>query len=116
MEGVTSKGLGCGRSPQALRYPCGAVSTPQSPDTPRRRTGVTFQELPDGSAVLVDESTGSTYALNATAAQAWQLCDGQRTLDDIADALLDKYEATPEQVVETLQSFVAHLREIGVLE
>ena len=85
-------------------------------DTPRRRASITFQALPDGSAVLVDEATGSSYALNATAAQAWQLCDGQRTLDDIAAALLDKYEARPEQVAETLASFVAHLREIGVLE
>jgi hypothetical protein len=88
----------------------------QLPDTPRRRTGVTFQELPDGSAVVVDEATGSSYALNATAAQVWQLCDGRRTLDDIADALLDRYEATPEQVAESVASFVAHLRELSVLE
>ena len=86
------------------------------PDPPRRRAGVTSQQLADGSAVLVDEATGSGYALNATAAEVWALCDGQRTLDDIVDALLDRYEATPEQVHESVIALVVHLRDLGMLD
>lgn len=85
------------------------------PVIPCPRPNVVLLRTPDGG-VLIDEATGNRYTLNATAAQAWELCDGQRTLDDIADALLDCYEATPEEVWESLDAFVAQLREMHMLE
>lgn len=91
-------------------------ATPTPSDRPRAREDVTFQRLPDGSGVLVDLATGSTYALNATGAEAWALCDGRHTVDDIASAFLDRYEATPETVYESLAALLAHLAELGVLE
>ncbi len=86
------------------------------PAPPRGRDDVVFQQMPDGSGVLVDPVVNGTYALNATAAEVWALCDGQHTVDDIAGALLDRYDATPEEIDESLAALLAHLKELGVLE
>jgi hypothetical protein len=60
-----------------------------------------------GEAILVPvrKNLGdleSIYALNETAARAWELLDGQRTLADIRDQITAEYEATPEEVGQDL--------------
>lgn len=72
--------------------------------------------MPDGSGVLVDEASGTSYALNATGAEVWQLCDGRHTMDDIAAALLERYRATRREIRQSVRALVAHLRQLGVLD
>ncbi len=72
--------------------------------------------MPDGSGVLVDPQTGESYALNATAAAVWRLCDGAHSCDQIVDALLERYEAAPETIVEGVEALLAQLVELGVAE
>jgi len=82
---------------------------------PRRREGVTFEQLPDGSGVLIDPATGSTCAINATACEVWRLCDGRRTAEGIADALLERYEASREEVMASIAALLAQLRGLDLL-
>lgn len=72
--------------------------------------------MPDGSGVLVDPQTGESYALNATAATVWSLCDGAHTQEEIVDALLERYEAAPETIAEGVELLLAQLLELGVAE
>ena len=81
---------------------------------PRPRQDVTFQRLTDGSGVLVD-ARGRSYAINATGADVWELCDGSRSAYQICDALLDRYEATPEFVQESLDAMLKQLEELELL-
>lgn len=82
----------------------------------RRRADITFQEMPDGSGVLVDPQTGDSYALNATGAAVWSLCDGAHTRDQIVEALLERYEAAPETIAEGVEALLAQLVRLGVAE
>jgi hypothetical protein len=92
------------------------VSAAALPDRPRRRSEVTFQPMPDGTAVLVDPASGAAYALNATGALVWQLCDGSRALDDIAAALAERFDVTPAQACHDIAAPVQTLRELDMLE
>ena len=81
---------------------------------PVPRHDVTFQRLSDGSGVLVD-GQGRSYAINATGADVWELCDGERSADDICLTLLDRYEATPELVQESLDAMLEQLEDLKLI-
>lgn len=83
---------------------------------PGPRAGIELGPMPDGSAVLLDTTSGAAYAVNATAAEVWSLCNGLRSEADIAAALLERYEATPAEVTASVRALLAHLNELGVLE
>jgi hypothetical protein len=63
----------------------------------------------DGELVLYDPATQRVHVLNATAAFAWNMCDGGHTADDIVATLASKYPESPRQiendVVEILRRF-----------
>lgn len=80
----------------------------------RRRAGVEYQRLADGSAVLVD-GRGDAYALNATAAEVWELCDG-RGGEALLAALLARYAASPARARRSVAALLARLRRLGLLE
>lgn len=55
-------------------------------DVPRPKEGVLFRELDDG-CVLYDPEREKVHSLNVTAGFIWCLMDGERSLQDIADAV-----------------------------
>lgn len=83
---------------------------------PRPRPAIQFGRMLDGSAVLLDSHSGKTYAINATAAEVWELCDGRRMPDEIAAVLLERYEAAPGEVAGAVEALLTQLRHLGVLE
>lgn len=55
--------------------------------------------------------------LNATAAEVLKLCDGQRTVAQIVDALLKKFSTADRQVVEgNVRQLLTRIRRRGLLE
>jgi PqqD family protein of HPr-rel-A system len=92
----------------------GHAGTPRR--TPRRRAGVEFQALADGTGVLVYPTTGASHALNATAVEVWELCDGMRTEAEIASTLLERYDATSGEVQQSVAALLAHLRELCLVD
>ncbi|MEI6234690.1 MAG: PqqD family protein [Planctomycetota bacterium] len=60
-----------------------------------RNENVIWEEL-DNGALLIDAKNGSRWTLSATAATAWKLCDGKRTLDEMARVLRQKRESIAE--------------------
>jgi hypothetical protein len=75
---------------------------------PRPRScGVASQEV-DGELLLYVEQTHQASCLNASAARIWELCDGDRTVEEIATrAGLDP---------DTVAHAVKQLGEAGLLE
>ena len=51
-----------------------------------KNDNVMWEEF-DGGALLVDTTNGSRWTLSATAAAAWKLCDGKRTINEMATVL-----------------------------
>ena len=43
----------------------------------------------DGEMLLYNPSTSTTLQLNAPSAVVWQLCDGERSVQDIIDVVLE---------------------------
>ena len=58
----------------------------------------------------------SIYTLNETGSRIWELIDGQHTLREIRDTIVQEYEATPEEAEADLAEFMAYLEEIEAVE
>jgi len=56
------------------------------------------------------------YALNEVAARIWDLIDGERSLTQLRDALVEEFEVREAQAQEDLIELVAQLKEIGAIQ
>ncbi|MEI6234685.1 MAG: PqqD family protein [Planctomycetota bacterium] len=68
---------------------------------------VIWEEL-DGGALLIDTKSGSRWTLSAAAAATWKLCDGKRTLGEMAEVLCQKRAIIAE--------FCAQFEVLGLLK
>ena len=59
--------------------------------------------------MLLNVRTGRYYTVDEVAARIWELCDGTRTLRDVADAIVAEYDAPAEAVEDDVDKFVAEL-------
>lgn len=59
--------------------------------------------------------TNSLYVLNETGAAVWERLDGTRSLQDIAEDLLEDYEVPPEQLAQDLGELVNDLLSIQAI-
>ncbi len=69
----------------------------------------------DGEAVIITPAQNIVRLLNTTGSRIWELCDGQHTLQAIIDTLVDEFDVTPEQAQTSVQRFIQHLLDLGLL-
>ena len=74
-----------------------------------------------GEMILVPirQSVGnleSVYTLNETASFVWERLDGQRTLAEIKQELLERFEVGEEEAEQDLLELVAQLESVGAVE
>jgi hypothetical protein len=69
----------------------------------------------DGELVLYDPSSAVTLHLNGSSAIVWELCDGQRTTQDIIDLVQLTYPDQASQICQDVASVVDDLTERNVL-
>lgn len=55
------------------------------------------------------------YVLNETGARIWDLVDGQRSLAEIRDHLVEEYDVEPEAAGADLEEMVGQLERMGML-
>jgi pyrroloquinoline quinone biosynthesis protein D len=79
---------------------------------PRLATGARLQydEVREEHLLLVPEGV---VWLNATAAEALELCDGERSLDDIVDALTARYDGA--DLGDDVRTLVQAMAEKGLV-
>jgi len=58
----------------------------------------------------------SIYVLNETGARIWDLMDGQRSLAEIRDVLVEEYEVEPQTAADDLLEVLAQLGEAGLVK
>lgn len=80
----------------------------------KRREGVLAQEA-KGRTVLLCLDDGSYYATDEVGGLVWELCDGERTLGEVAAAVGDEFDAPPETVMADVLEFVVELESEGLL-
>jgi PqqD family protein of HPr-rel-A system len=87
---------------------------PLAPDRPIPDSDVTAYQL-DDELVLYDARTTAAHVLNASAARIWELCDGTRTLPELADALSATYALDPQRAQTDVSELVVSLSAAGLL-
>ena len=65
---------------------------------PQQRERVLTQRI-DEAVVLLDADSGKYYSLDEVGGRLWELCDGTRTLRQLAAVIGEEYEA-PVKIVE----------------
>jgi len=79
-----------------------------------RSEDITWQEI-DGELVILDTARSVYLTTNASGAHLAKLLTVDRSLDDLADALVDEYGIERDTAVQDSEAFVAELRDKGLL-
>jgi Coenzyme PQQ synthesis protein D (PqqD) len=74
----------------------------------------TFQVVA-GEAILIHLQTGVYYSLNDVGTTFWNMMDGQRTIDQCADAIAAEYNAPREVVLGDLSELADELAAEGLV-
>ena len=81
------------------------------------RDDVRVRELPNGEAALMTPDDQVLILLNPLGAVVWELCDGQRALDEIVATLATQFTGVSvAKVTEDVARLVAELQRLGVLQ
>ena len=70
----------------------------------------------DGECLLYNESRDEASALNRTATEIWQLCDGSRSIETIAGVLGQRYGVDAAILLDDLSRALLLLRAQGLVE
>ncbi len=65
-----------------------------------------------GTSIILYQ--GKMHSLNLLGTEIWKLCDG-KTFDEIVSVLQEGFDAEPDVLKEDVSSFLAALKEIGVV-
>jgi hypothetical protein len=66
----------------------------------------------DGEALIVLADSGQVNVLNRVGTRMWELIDGTRSVQQIADAVCAEFEVTEDQAQRDIEEFVQEL--IGI--
>jgi len=99
----------------------GAVPNRISLDEHYRKSETIVSRRIAGEAVLVPlrrnaADLDAIYALNETAAAAWDLLDGSSTLREVLQSILAEFEVDGATAEKDLLELMAQLRELGAVE
>ena len=80
---------------------------------------IVYREIA-GEAILVPirrnvADMESVYTLDSVGADIWELIDGDRTLSDILDLLMDEYDVDAAVLSKDLDEFLGQLEAIGAI-
>jgi len=81
---------------------------------PRVREDVTVCDI-DGEAVVYDPYGSELHYLNHSAALVLDLCDGEATMRDMANAIADVYEVPADDIERQVRSTVRQLKDRNLL-
>ena len=78
------------------------------PERPQQRPDLVFRQI-DDDFVVYDPVSDHTLLLNASSAAVLELCDGTRTVDDMANEVAAAFQVEPSavhaEVVSSLEQF-----------
>ena len=71
----------------------------------------------DGDISLYHPTSEQVVVLNGTASDVWRLCDGERTIEQVASLLAASYGlADPERIVADVEKTVSQFADSGLFE
>ncbi|MGO8871769.1 MAG: PqqD family protein [Acidimicrobiales bacterium] len=79
-----------------------------------RRDRVMMQQV-EGDSVLLDIDTGEYFSLNEVGGRVWELCDGTRSVESIADAICTEYDVERATAMRDADELLADLAGAGLV-
>ena len=77
--------------------------------------GQSSSEL-EGETVILNLQSGVYYGLKTVGAAIWKLIQEPKTIDEVRQAILSKYEVEPEQCDRDLQALLQDLQSERLIE
>jgi hypothetical protein len=68
------------------------------------------------SGFLFDSMSGDSFSLNPIAAEILELIREQKSLDDVKQILLNKYEVTQTLLDKTIDEYVFTLKKLNIVK
>ena len=81
---------------------------------PSRKTRVLTQRAAD-TVVLLDPDSGEYFSLDDVGGRIWELCDGTRTVAEIAAILSTEYDADAADIEDDVSELLAGLEDASLL-
>lgn len=69
----------------------------------------TAARIVNGTAIIVLADSGQVNVLNSVGTRIWELIDGQRNLQEIADVIQLEYNVSPQQALQDLTDFMQEM-------
>jgi Coenzyme PQQ synthesis protein D (PqqD) len=82
---------------------------------PLRHPGVQSHGVAGGTTLVRPGEGAPAHELNEVAARVWSLCDGHRTVREIAAVIVDEFEVDGETARRDVAEFVSEMLEDGLL-
>ncbi len=79
-----------------------------------RRDRVIAQQVEE-QTVLLDIESGQYFALNEVGKSVWDLCDGTRTVAQVADAICSGYDVVEEVALTDASALLEALAGVGLV-
>ena len=88
---------------------------PMQPESrPHRRDDILAQVAGD-TVVLLTPDSGEYFTLNEVGGRIWELADGTRSVEEIAAALIEEFEASLDEVRADALDLLEQLAEEGLV-
>ncbi len=68
-----------------------------------------------GEALMYNYARGEVYRINSTALDVIKLCDGERTIDEIAEKLAEIYEISLDVIKKDIREIIEKFAELEVV-
>ena len=70
----------------------------------------------DGEAVVLDTRSGTYYTLGDVGAYIWRLLAEARSVDAVVEAVVARYDVTPDECRRDVLELMQELRQTGLIE
>lgn len=85
--------------------------------TPRPRPSGSFTDRDLGDEFLLyDAGHDRVHVLNGTAREIYLLCDGSRSIPELAALLSERYDVESDRAIADIRETVGRLTRLGILE
>jgi hypothetical protein len=68
------------------------------------------------TTMLFDSSVGRLFELNETGKAIWSMCDGSRTVEEIAKVMVSEYGIEPAKAADDTSAFITKMRELNLIQ
>ncbi len=69
----------------------------------------------DGAAVIIMADSGLVNVFNSVGTRVWELINGTRTIQEIADIVVAEYDVPAAAALEDVMSFLDQLRQVQAI-